>query len=460
MKDFESIDWDQYNRPPFYQQWLCEGDPHKLATFGDQNLTDIVSHVLKLKDQWDLETVNGVLLDRIGKVLQEARNGNSDELYRLYLRLRTMLNTANGNVNHVIKVIKSLYSSEVVHIVPDYPAGIIILHDGEGPDINFNDIIKQVVGAGINYSTKELFYFDEELELDERASAIRAKAGMEDYLGYVFRNGVVRRNGTYRRSYTGVKDQLTIIAKIAAQERMYGRTLHNGLFRRDGTLTHNGFIPTQDPAMERLAFTLHTNQAEQVAAAEQTTLALFETINEVVERDCRHNGTFRRNGTIQHTNRVYDKIDITAKVASQERMYGALRRNGVVQRNGSEQRSGFTRYLHPATEKLVTTVRNSYAESVSASEPFLAVTIAMNTPEDFHKRIRRNGFTKRNGYYNRASGISEGHNIKGEVTGFSDSLGECRETFAIGYRKHRFHNGTYSRNGQIKHDAYVLIPLE
>lgn len=458
MNDFTPIDWQSYNKPPFYQQWLCTDDTLKLAAFGDRNLTDIVVQTLTLKEQWDLAAVKGVRLDRIGKLLQEPRNGKEDETYRLFLILRTMLNTANGSVNHVIKVIKYLYSSETVHIVPDYPAGITILHDGERPDVNFNDIIRQVVGAGISYATKELFYVSEALALDERISAIQAQTSITDYLGYLLHNGVVPRNGTYRHS-SGVKEQRAMTLTIGRmQDQLYGRTIHNGLFPRDGTITHNGWA--HDPATERLTFKAGNNQTDRLSAEERMACTFFKSIQETVERDFRHNGVCRRNGAMQHTNRVYDTIACTAKSAVQDRLYGALRRNGVVRRDGSERRGGFTGYPHPATEKIAAVTSLSYAELAAIHEQCSGLTVAERSVEDFHKQIRRNGFIRRNGRYNRVKAISESQKTAGKVTSLADTLDECGEVFAIGYRKHRFHNGTYKRNGQCAHDASMLIPLE
>jgi hypothetical protein len=164
MRDFQKIDWEKYNRPPFYQQWLCRDDTHKLATFGDQGLSEFDDQVLSLKDQWDLDTVTGHFLDRSGKLLNEARNGNTDAYYRILLKLRRLLNTNNGSIPSIIKAIKFLYSSEVVHIVPDYPAGLIIEHDGEGtPGLNFNKLLAEIIPAGVSFSTKELFDFFENI---------------------------------------------------------------------------------------------------------------------------------------------------------------------------------------------------------------------------------------------------------------------------------------------------------
>jgi hypothetical protein len=160
--NFNPIEFGRYNKPPFLPQWLSRGETRKLAGYGDQQYVEIGGLFRDMSDQYDLDNIKGVILDRLGKLVNEPRDGKTDEIYRLMIRLRTLLNTTTGSVPELIKVIKFFYGSETVHIVPDYPAGLIILHDGEGPNVNFNEIIRQVVGVGIDYSTKELFYFTDE----------------------------------------------------------------------------------------------------------------------------------------------------------------------------------------------------------------------------------------------------------------------------------------------------------
>jgi hypothetical protein len=296
MKDFQKIDWKLYNRPPFYQQWLCKEDTLKLATFGDGGLAEVDDQVLALKNQWDLENVKGHFIDRIGKLLSEYRNGNTDEYYRILLKLRRLLNTNDGSIPSVIKAIKFLYSSEVVHIVPDYPAGLIINHDGEGtPGIDFNKILREVIPAGVAYSTKELFYFSETTRISESHQI-------------TFRNNIV--------------------------EEAFGKIYHNGRILRDG----------------------HTVRSTEKVL-------------------CFRNGRFRHDGEIDHK-----KLNIV-KARSFIRL--PLRHSSGLQ------------------ERLNLTVKSGFNDAVSVTENFL-----------------------------------------------------------IGMRYHRFHNGKYTRNGQIKHNTFTLIPLE
>jgi hypothetical protein len=223
MKDFQKTDWKIYNKPPFYQQWLCRDDTLKLTAFGDKGLSDFDDQVFALKDQWDLETVKGGFLDRIGKLLSEARNGNTDEYYRILLKLRRLLNTNNGSIPSIIKAIKFIYSSEVVHIVADYPAGLIIEHDGEGtPGLNFNKLLAEIIPAGVSFSTKEIFVFMENfIVTDAQEIIIRRK--MSDN----FKNGL-KYNG--RGKYDG---HTLNPAEIVKQK-------YDGNYKYDGAISYKG----------------------------------------------------------------------------------------------------------------------------------------------------------------------------------------------------------------------------
>jgi hypothetical protein len=224
MRDFEKIEWEKYNRPPFYQQWLCRDDTRKLAIFGDRGLFEFDDQVLALKDQWDLDSVTGHFLDRVGKLLSETRNGNSDEYYRILLKLRRLLNTNNGSIPSIIKAIKFIYSSEVVHIVPDYPAGLIIEHDGEGTTgLNFNKLLTEIIPAGVAYNTKELFNFTENVNISEQIGIVVRRKDTGYFGNPIKFNGAIKFDGH------------TVNQWITARGKF------NGLFRFNGDFKFNGF---------------------------------------------------------------------------------------------------------------------------------------------------------------------------------------------------------------------------
>jgi hypothetical protein len=155
--------------------------------------------------------------------LNEARNGNTDDYYRILLKLRRLLNTNNGSVPSIIKAIKFIYSSEVVHIVPDYPAGLLIEHDGEGtPGLNFNKLLAEIIHAGVSFSTKEIFAFSEEFVVTDILDII-VRRKMSDN----FKNGL-KYNG--RGKYDGHTLNPTEIV----------RPKYNSNYKYDGTMQYKG----------------------------------------------------------------------------------------------------------------------------------------------------------------------------------------------------------------------------
>jgi hypothetical protein len=155
--------------------------------------------------------------------LNEARNGNTDDYYRILLKLRRLLNTNNGSVPSIIKAIKFIYSSEVVHIVPDYPAGLIIEHDGEGtPNLNFNKLLTEIIPAGVSFSTKEIFIFSDDFIVTDVLEIITRRKMSDN-----FRNGL-KYNG--RGKYDGHTLNPTEIV----------RPKYNSNYKYDGTMQYKG----------------------------------------------------------------------------------------------------------------------------------------------------------------------------------------------------------------------------
>ncbi len=125
------VDWTEYNAPPFFPRWLCSGETLKLVKYDDDLLDEIATIIIQMADQYDIENIEGILLDRIGKNLGVLRNGKRDDVYRSALKLKILLTRSKGTVNDIIKVIKYMYGATHVTISPDYPAGIRIVHNGK-----------------------------------------------------------------------------------------------------------------------------------------------------------------------------------------------------------------------------------------------------------------------------------------------------------------------------------------
>jgi hypothetical protein len=330
------IDWDEYNRPPYFHQWLAKGETLKRANYDDPLLADIDA-ALRDMGQYGLNAVKGQLLDRIGKILAEPRNGNGDDLYRILLRLRIMLNTTKGTINDVIKVIKFFYGSEVVHIIPDYPAGIAILHDGEGPNLDFNRVIAALIPAGVSYNTTETFLFTEDFLFEDSQSLEMISRELAYYPAGLWHNrqvlcnhgqrplhnGAVPRSGAYgRKGYQPIEGAV--------------RSELNSRFRRDGEIKRGGvyLVPARNSVSAPVTYA--SPQTDILSG----TLALdgfHDGYRALLTRD----GSFKRDGTS-----LAPICDAPMPVTIQKyrRHNGAISRQGY-RRDGSRQRDGSTRHF-------------------------------------------------------------------------------------------------------------------
>jgi hypothetical protein len=290
MKDFQKIDWKLYNKPPFYQQWLCRDDTLKLATFGDKGLSDLDDQILALKDQWDLENVKGHFLDRIGKLLNEKRNGNTDDYYRIMLKLRRLLNTNDGSIPSIIKAIKFIYSSEVVHIVPDYPAGLIIEHEGEGTlGLNFNKLLAEIIAAGVSFSTKELFYFLDTAKVSESHKIKPVRRDIDVYPGGLRYDGrwkydhgdFLRLDGS--RTYDGswVYD-LVVGKKGTVTDVRHIPSCYDGTWVFGGDRTYSGETLLNEPEELPNPVTFNSRHHDEMSA--HLKLARLEDTCEIIPR--------------------------------------------------------------------------------------------------------------------------------------------------------------------------------
>ena len=347
MRDFEKVDWKKYNRPPFYQQWMCKDDTFNLATFGDRGLAEFDCQILKLKDQWDLNNVNGHFLDRIGKFLSEKRNGNPDEVYRVMLNLRRLLNTNDGSIPAIIKAIKYFYSSEVVHIVPDYPAGLIIEHDGEGtPGLNFNRLLTEIIPAGVSFSTKELFFFTEEFFITDALVIIVKKQisdnfknglkynGRGKYDGHTLNpteviklkyNGQFKYNGMikYARrqrvdadSYvivpfkyrSGIRDELTVNTPQKFIDNARSQLKYNGLSKYNGENKYSGFF-SENSITDILHDTAKTILTDNETTAENLAVQIDKPLDEHFTTRNKYDGYFTYSGETKY-HAAKEKISI------------------------------------------------------------------------------------------------------------------------------------------------------
>lgn len=190
------IDFDEYNKPPFFPGWASGGELLELAKTPDKQLGELCVAIDTTSDLFDDELLldNDALLDRRGRLLGIERQGSDNETYLKQQKLRMLLNLNRSTIPDIIKILKTYYSAEVIHIVPRYPAGITILHDGLSPiGVDFNSFIVETIGAGIAFETRELYVYNEKLNVSDNRLFLKIYDYDEiHYNGRFMYNGAVQ----------------------------------------------------------------------------------------------------------------------------------------------------------------------------------------------------------------------------------------------------------------------------
>jgi len=394
--NFDPIDFNVYNKPPYYPQYLSRGEAKKLVSFDDDKYAELDRLIDKTSDQYDLDRAKGILLDRIGKLVDESRDGNDDELYRLLIRLRILLNTTNGSINDIIKVIKFIFSSETVIIQPNYPAGLSILHDGESPSVDFNKYMSHVVPAGVAYDTKELFFFTDDVNMTEKLLIIVHRKDIESFGNPIKFNGAIKFDGCTRNE------------KISVHGKFDGSSRFNGDIKFDGT------GKTENPYLMAPPFKFSSG------------------IKDVLDI------TFQ-NGNFVDTQRARLCFD------------GSVRFDGGSKFNGISQ--------YPVNDALMgMESEHTSIENVDPITESLEAAAVTNTEEDTLKTVKFDGSIKFNGKRQFTNDYADQMAMDLPGGDLVDDVALNEDVF-VGMRKHHFFNGAYRFDGSIKFDGMALIPM-
>jgi hypothetical protein len=140
-----------------------------------------------------------------------------------------------------------------------------------------------------------------------------------------------------------------------------------------------------------------------------------------------------------------------------ENKAGLVFRNGICQRNDMIKRNS----LNPneaATEKISFAVTRNHTEDVNTEETF-TTSMAANQSETLEKTCRRDGKYKRNGFITRSAKVIDCLKANMVLQGLGETM-ECMEKMEINCRPLHLRNGKHRRDGLIRHNANMLVPLE
>ena len=483
----EKIDFAGFNKPPYLPMWLCPGDMLRLAEYDDAQFEELDRNIRDMSGQFGIDSATGAELDRIGKILGEERGGNTDRVYRIYLKLRTMLNTADGTVEDIIKFVKFFFSSETVHLVPNYPAGLRILHDGFNDTVDFNRIIKQIVGAGIAYDTRELFNMADEMPFSDEDEMCASRSDTEyfarnmvlrdgrvlrdgvtvlpthlvpyQYEYLLLRNGSLLREGTERRCESvvrdglrrektdafvstpvlrnsGIIDLLSFVYVRSMDDEWKSRLFRNGAVRRDGSERRSG--SSVSSMNDALFFDGASHRfSDRIVISESDGKKAVTKAADGIGRD------YRRNASIPRDGRAYRASDRLA-----DSMPCIPMRSGILEEWTESERLSLD------------SIGQRSVDAFPVSDRSEEGTLCSSLSDGIGRGYRRNG-TLRRGVeaYRSSGGIADPLLMSGASAATVDRW-SVSDSFASGRRWWFFRSGQYNRNGGMVRKSGVLEEYE
>lgn len=116
-----------------------------------QELEDVFWDLLS---RLDINTMVGQQLNNIGTIVGQARNGQTDAIYRLFIQAKIGVNVSESEANRIIDVWKLISLASIVYMFEAFPAEVDIYYGTSlNPPQSLIDLafqlIQNVVGAGV-----------------------------------------------------------------------------------------------------------------------------------------------------------------------------------------------------------------------------------------------------------------------------------------------------------------------
>jgi len=98
----------------------------------------------------DYQMLEGKLLDLLGSIIRETRNGAGDDTYKTNISNRIAQNTSTGQVNQVLQIVATLTKSDLVIYSDNPPASFTLFINGQEIPENFKSVIDKISNAGVS----------------------------------------------------------------------------------------------------------------------------------------------------------------------------------------------------------------------------------------------------------------------------------------------------------------------
>lgn len=150
-------------------------------------MDEIETALWQIQEERWLDTAEGEQLDGIGRIVGSARNGASDDRYRLRLRARILILLSSGTIPEILAVFRLLIDeSASLTYTAFYPAAYQVRVDGQALEdfelIELSDALTETCPAGVNAQLRYQVSDDEDTFTFSASSSLEsdASAGFGD----------------------------------------------------------------------------------------------------------------------------------------------------------------------------------------------------------------------------------------------------------------------------------------
>lgn len=117
----------------------------KFVTVYTEEIQELEDALIILANQKDIETVTGVWLDFLGKLIGEPRGGRNDEDYRASLKLKIAANTSDGTPDLIMSLARQYTNSTTVRLREGTTAWATLYVNGQtNIDSTFHKLIEDI----------------------------------------------------------------------------------------------------------------------------------------------------------------------------------------------------------------------------------------------------------------------------------------------------------------------------
>lgn len=100
-----------------------KGKPNLLALhqslYADE-IQELSNSAQSLSRRFNIDLSYGDNLDRIGEIIGLSRNGLNDIYYRQFLKAKALVNSSNGSINTIIRIVRYLTNADSIQLINGY----------------------------------------------------------------------------------------------------------------------------------------------------------------------------------------------------------------------------------------------------------------------------------------------------------------------------------------------------